>query len=374
MLQITMPTSFEPRLLDGLEELNARHAAQGVRVTELYGSLPRSVIGVGRPARSLPTVERAGVEAHARDLQARGFHLTWLWNGSCSGNRELDPTQRARLLDEVAWVRDLGTRSAVVASPYMMDLLRRHAPELRIHVSSVAAVKSTKEVAHYVRQGVARLILDPDTIRELRFLRAVRARWPELELEALVNHPCLLHCPYETYCYNSVSHGSADDGAPYEAWALLRCNLDKLRDPAELVRGSWVRPQDTHHLEAAGVDVLKIAGRGRSTDWLLATAGAYLSRRFDGNLMDLVWSAQWAAVQRTVNRPDLPPLEVDVPAAAFDGFMERFARGRPPCREGCGSCQICPDAARAIRIEGPREAHVQAIEAALDRLTAAPPA
>ncbi len=380
MLEITMPTSFDPRLLDGLEALNARYADRGVRVTELFGSLDRSVVGSGRPSRSLTPVDRPAFEAHARDLVGRGFHLTYLYNGSCSGNREHSGRERARLLDELDWVRGLGTRSVVVASPYLVDLLRRRAPELRVHLSSVAFAKSTKEVEHHVRQGITRLILDPDSVRDLGFTERVRAAWPELEVEALVNHPCLMNCPYETYCYNTVSHGSSDaggdggDGAPFAHYALLRCNLDKLRDPAELVRGSWVRPQDTHHLERAGVTVLKLAGRGRTTDWLLRTAEAYLAREFSGNLMDLIWEAQWAAVRRMIERPDLAALPVDVPAAAFDGFMDTFAKVRPTCREGCGTCRICPGfARRGVTIEpGLRAAYAEAIEATLERLTSDP--
>lgn len=369
-----MPTSFDPRLLDGLEALNARHADRGVRVTELFGSLDRSVVGSGRPSRSLTPIDRPAFEVHARDLIGRGFGLTYLYNGSCTGNREFSPVERARLLDELDWVRGLGTRAVVVASPYLVDLIRRRAPELRVHLSSVAFAKSSKEVAHHVRQGITRLVLDPDTVRDLGFIERARASWPQLELEALVNHPCIMNCPYETACYNAVSHGSSDDQAPYASYTLLRCNQDKLRDPAEFVRGSWVRPQDTHHLERAGVTVLKLAGRGRSTAWLLRAAGAYLSREFTGDLMDLIWEAQWAAVRRTIGHEDLAPLPVAAPAAAFDGLMDTFARVRPTCREGCGTCRICPGfARRGVTIDPElRAAYAQAIEATLERLTADP--
>jgi collagenase-like PrtC family protease/chorismate mutase len=381
MIEITMPTSFEPALLDGLTQLNERHAAGGLRVTELFGSLPRSAMGVGRPTRSLPDVDRDSVAAHVADLRRRGFSFSYLFNGSCSANREFRGAERRRLLEEMAWVESLGTRSVVVASPYLIQLFRTHFPALRVNVSSVAFARSLKEVAHLVRQGVARLVLDPDTIRDFGFVRAVRERFPALEVEALANHPCLLHCPFETYCYNSVAHASADDGAgagaAYECYSLLRCNLEKLRDPVEFVRGSWLRPQDVHHFEQAGVHVLKLAGRGRSTEWLLRAAGAYLSRSFDGNLMDLVWEAQWAAVLRSVpGAADLPPLELRVDAAAFDGFLDLFARGRTACRDGCDGCGICPSfARRGVRWnEEARVALVQALEAAVAGLLAPPAA
>ncbi len=374
MLRITMPTSFDPLLLDGLEELNDRYAGNRIRVTELFGSLPRTVLGVGRPARSLPNTGRREFAAHAQDIRERGFHLNYVFNGSCSANREYSDRDRGLLLDEMEWVRDLGVRSVVVASPYVADLFRHRLPEIRVHVSCVAFTRSLKEVAHHVRQGARRLVLDPDTVRDFHFIRAVRRGFPELEIEALANHPCLLHCPYETYCYNSVAHASAHDGGGYECFSLLRCNLDKLRDPAEFVRGSWFRPQDAHLFEDAGVDVLKLAGRGRPTGWLLQVAEAYLSRDYQGDMMELIWGAQWAAVQRSLRHPDLPALRVRAPAHRFDGLLEHFASERTPCREGCGKCQICPSfAAEGIEIDAPtKDRYVAAIDATLGRLLADP--
>lgn len=375
MIDITMPTSFEPQFLDGITRLNAEHAAGGIQVAELYGSLPRSEMGVGRPARSLPPVDRAAVERHVADLRQRGLHFSYLFNGSCSANREFRRGERARLLEEMEWVASLGTRAVVVASPYLIDLFRTRFPEIRIHASSVCFTRSLKEVAHHVRQGVARLILDPDTIRDFAFLRAVRRRFPDLEIEALANHPCLLHCPFETYCYNSVAHASSKETGAYEAFSLLRCNLEKLRDPVEFVRGSWMRPQDVHHYENAGVQVLKLAGRGRPTAWLLRTARAYLSRRFDGNLMELVWEAQWAAVRRSLpGAENLAPLGLEVDAAAFDGFVQLFAEERTPCRDGCEGCGICPSFARrgVTWDEAARKTHVAALESAIEDLLSAP--
>ena len=98
MIEITMPTSFEAGFLDELVRLNDTYSDGGIRVTELYGSLPRSAMGVGRPSRSLPGVDRDTIERHVADLQARGLHFSYLFNGSCSANREFCREDRARLL------------------------------------------------------------------------------------------------------------------------------------------------------------------------------------------------------------------------------------------------------------------------------------
>ncbi|RKY18139.1 MAG: hypothetical protein DRQ55_14115 [Planctomycetota bacterium] len=371
MTQIAMPTPFSEAFLDALVELNARYAHNDLQVRELYGSMPLTFTGTGRPQRSLPDVDEASYARHVSDAVGRGFQFTTLFNTSCTANREFDPAGRQRMLDELLRARDLGSHAIVVASPYLIDLCAKHVPELRIHVSSVAFCKSTKEAAHYRDRGAHRLILDPDTIRDFRFLKRLQRELPELELEALCNHPCLLNCPYETYCYNSVSHGSAaTEDAIFQGFSLLRCNHDKLSRVVEFVKGSWCRPQDVHHYEQAGVTTLKLAGRGRSSEWLLSVAEAYLSRDYHGDLMALIWEAQWKAVWRTAGRDDPPPFPIRVDADAFDGFLEFFVNKRPDCQRGCGSCRHCDSYAEsAIAVDEPAIAHTaQAMEDATQRL------
>jgi len=356
MIKIVMPTSFDRELPERLHEANQRHADRQIQVAELFGSLPRTPTGSGRPERSLPRIDRAGFERHVGEIRELGFGFTCLFNTSCTANREFDGQVRNQFIDELLWVRDIGATALVLASPYLIDLARRHVPDLRVHVSSIAFAKSTKEAAHYLRRGARRLILDPDTVRDFRFIRKLRRECPELELEVLCNHPCLLNCPYETYCYNSVSHAStASDTTPYEGFSLLNCNRDKLGAVVEFVKGSWFRPQDVHHYEEAGVAAIKIAGRGRSTDWLVRCAEAYLSRHYEGDMMDLVWEAQLTAVWKSTGVSGAPPRPVRVEASAFDGFIEFFARNTPDCGKGCGACRFCDGYAERALAVNPTE-------------------
>ena len=371
MTRIVMPTSFEKELLERLVQANRRFAGNGIQVTDLFGSLPASPTGSGRPRRSLPAVERDAFERHVSDVREAGFGFTCLFNTSCTANREFDPAVRRIFIDELLRARDIGCTAIVVASPYLIDLAARHVPELRVHVSCVAFAKSTNEARHYQRRGAKRLILDPDTIRDFSFIRRLRRECPDLELEVLCNHPCLLHCPYETYCYNSVSHASTcGEGAPYEGFSLLACNRDKLTNLVEFVKGSWFRPQDTRVYEEAGVTAIKIAGRGRSTDWLTRCAEAYLSRQFDGDMMELIWEAQLAAVSRATGNGSAHSRPVKVAAAAFDGFLDHFVNHSPDCARGCGSCRHCElFAERALAVDRAEVSRgLEKIEQALDRL------
>jgi hypothetical protein len=58
--------------------------------------------------------------------------------------------------------------------------------------------------------------------------------------------------------------------------------------PELFLASRWIRPEDLHLYEALGVEEFKIIDRSRSTAWLLRATKAYASRRYDGNLLDIL--------------------------------------------------------------------------------------
>jgi collagenase-like PrtC family protease len=69
---------------------------------------------------------------------------------------------------------------------------------------------------------------------------------------------------------------------------MLFCLDYRLREPVNYVRANWIRPEDTHYYEAMGIDNFKIVERNTPTPELLRRVHAYSTRRYDGNLLDLV--------------------------------------------------------------------------------------
>ena len=69
---------------------------------------------------------------------------------------------------------------------------------------------------------------------------------------------------------------------------MLFCVDYRLREPVNLVRANWIRPEDLHHYESMGYTSFKIVERNTPTPELLRRVHAYANRRYDGNLLDLV--------------------------------------------------------------------------------------
>ena len=52
--------------------------------------------------------------------------------------------------------------------------------------------------------------------------------------------------------------------------------------------GSFVRPEDISVYEDMGIEYLKLAGRELSLNWVIKATNAYIARREEGNLLELL--------------------------------------------------------------------------------------
>lgn len=153
----------------------------------------------------------------------------------------------------------------------------------------------------------------------------------------------------------------------------MQCNERKITTPVELIKSCFVRPEDLHYYDPF-VDIYKLSGRHQNTAWITRTATAYASRRYPGNLVDILDTVimntnhieqlhlefigktdpeilsvkpflAWAGINYKVS--DM----VAIDSTKLDGFIEHFVReGCNPRRwcEECGYCQ--PWAEKAVTI------------------------
>jgi collagenase-like PrtC family protease len=146
-----------------------------------------------------------------------------------------------------------------------------------------------------------------------------------------------------------------------------------LKNPYELLRSGWIRPEDQSYYEEAGVDVIKITERYDSTETLITKARAYLTQNYSGNFFDLLSlhprrSGKISAVKtkRYLNKAgllqqakihklleELPELYLD--NRQLDGFLSYFLE--KDCEDLlCSECGHCAKFAAKIFATGLPEA------------------
>ncbi len=201
------------------------------------------------------------------------------------------------------YLDELGVDAVIVADVGTLSLARRHAPHVKIHISTQASVVNHVTAAAWHDLGAARVILAREL--SLEEIAAIRGKTPRsLELEVFVHGAmcvsysgrCLLSnymtgrdanrgacaqpCRYKYALVEEKRPGQyfpigEDEGGAYIMNARDLCMIDHI--PALL---------------AAGVDSLKIEGRAKSAYYAAVVTGAYrqaVDAALAGTPLDPVW-------------------------------------------------------------------------------------
>ena len=248
-MPLSIPTNWDDALLPGL---------MGLPVADLYGKLDDDPIGGGRPRYILRPVSRRRAATHIRQVRDAGWGFTYLLNAPCTGNREFGAHWRRRLLDHVRWAMDAGTTAVTVSVPLLAEAIKAAFPALWVKVSVIAHVASPDRARAWEALGVDEIAVDFNANRDLVGLERLRAS-TRCALSLLVNDLCLQDCPFRLYHYNLVGHASQGQGAgSLVDYCFLRCHDIKLRDPLQLLRSPWIRPEDLGRYEALGYTRFKL--------------------------------------------------------------------------------------------------------------------
>ncbi len=344
-------------------------------VESVFGKMPNDLVGGGRSSFLLADMDFEALrgligQAHAHDMQ-----FIYLLNSPCLSNLEITRDFNNRLFAFIGSLVEAGVDAFVVAMPYMLEMIKRHFPQIKVSISTFALIDSVRKARYWEGLGADRLILQQDLNRNFILLRKIRTA-VSCELELFANNMCLFQCPIPQFhaAYKAHSSSSKDlTGGFCLDYCAFNCALRRLEDPAAFIRGRFIRPEDVHLYENLGIDVFKLADRVKDTAWLVNTVAAYAARRYDGNLTDLIpypylqgdRDVILSRPEEWLLRPDHVNLEVltelrnigasqtmvTIDNRRLDGFCEHFQQQDcldKVCGQDCGYCAAIAEQAVAF--------------------------
>ena len=301
-MQFSIATNWDSELLERLV---------GTSVTSLYGQIWSDPLGGGRMALFLPKVDRKRAESFVAKAHEKGFSFNYLMNASCFDNWEFMREGYSKIMGHLEWITSTGADIVTISLPFLLQLVKREFPHLKVAVSSFARVANVNLARYWEDLGADKIILPEIMGRDFEGLRLVR-EGVRCELELIANHSCLFYCPLDLHHRNMVSHASQEGhgcGGFAADYCKLSCQRMKLIKPAELIRARWIRPEDVGVYEEMGIDCLKLVERFRGTESLMNILNAYERRSYPGNLGDLLTLPQEGAYMspnmHMLQRPDL---------------------------------------------------------------------
>ena len=363
-MKLSVAANWDIELLDGLAHIP--------EVTSVYAKLPYDLVGGGRAGSVLPSVDIVAAAAYIREAHKRGLSFSYLLNAPCLGNLEQTQDGKERLLAFVGQLVEIGVDNVSISNLALVALVRSNYPELSIRGSVLSWPTNLPRLKYQESLGVDPLILPYSEFnRDFQALERIGSNL-SCDVVLFANIACIYHCHYLAEHACSVGHASQEsqDGKkthfmldPY----LWQCTRRRLMQPELFLSSRWIRPEDLHMYEALGFEEFKIIDRSRSTAWLLRATKAYASRRYDGNLLDIISiemlgdpngfhtsideqsrkslslldrKERHLQIRMFSLRQRLLALNVNIDNAVLSGFLEGFGKIR--CEETfCDDCRYC---------------------------------
>jgi len=281
------------------------------------------------------------------------------------GQREL-----RRLLE---WLSKAGVDSVTVANPYLLMWIKKNYPGISVSVSAMANVDSLNRAKFWESLGVDKITFPgPFVNRNLNLIRLMRKSL-KCKMQLIANNGCQKQCPNFINHALMSCHGSQNRHKGYIFdYYVAMCRMNRLQDPVNFIFSDWIRPEDVTFYERLGIDSIKIVDRRLPTHLILKILGAYLSRSYTGNLMDLLanfYGVSFNAHKGWITKlfyllPSFPvnpikllryskvlsKLDVFIDNKSLDGFLENIPE---KCDlMSCDDCRYCMGvAAKAVKID-----------------------
>lgn len=334
-LAFSLPYNGDIATLGAQLAMNGRN---GNRVREMYLGVPQEIAGSGR-AGSEGRLSIDDFVATVDRIHAAGVGVDMTMNATCGGSEWYGEEHVARLVGFVRTMHEEHDVEAVtLANPFHIERVRAACPDIEISASVLAEIDCMSRAQAFADAGATTFTPATSINRDVKQLAAIR-RATGLEVKLMVNEGCLYKCPFRLFHMNLISHRSKEGEAEGQDFSFA-CGDRIARDPAEIFRSNWVRPEELALFAKAGAaSYFKIVGRDMLASKVLRSCGAYLDESYDGNLLDLMCSSVgFYNVEKSAF--------VDNKALGSSGYFKRLST----CNRKCHDCTYCSElAAKYLR-------------------------
>lgn len=335
MRYFSMPADFKMETIDAYEKLN--HEYDKSRIVETYGNITvGEFFESGRSVNMLPRVGLHRFREYVQYSLEKGIGFNYTLNAAHMNNKEFTRRGLLEILNFLDKLNQIGVRAVTITLPSLTMLVKRLDYDFEIVTSTICTIADANKARAYEKMGVDRIVVDESVNRKFGNLRRICAA-VETSVETIINAVCHKNCAFRTFHYNQIASDSIEVVNDASAnFYSHQCVLQRFDKVSNLLRLSWIRPEDLKHYEQCGVTYFKVQGRHTALHGdPVRAAEAYFKESFDGNLMELL------DLFAPTNQ-----FKVYIDNKKLDGFLEAYIRNENFCRNDCTNCNYCEIFAR----------------------------
>ncbi|MCP4146604.1 MAG: hypothetical protein GY757_02540 [bacterium] len=330
MKYFSVPADFKKETIDRYDKLNRQYP--GSKIIETYGNITvGNYFESGRPANVLPRADLADLEEYIRYSKSKHIDYNYTINATHLENREFSRKGILEIMTFLGKLNRAGVRSLTIALPTLIDLVKASPYEFKIKASTLCSIDNASKARAFKKMGMERIVADESINREFGTLKRVREEFGE-KVEIIVNAICHKNCTYRWYHYNQMSSDSVKvDNKVSLDYYPMKCLKQRYQEISDILKLTWVRPEDIKYYTATGISYFKLQGRQAviKGDPVRAVE-AYMKETYEGDLFEL--------------------LDMFDPTSSFrvftdnkklDGYIKPFYEKAGFCRHECTKCNYC---------------------------------
>ena len=281
-----------------------------------------------------------------RFCRSKGVLLDLLADATCYGDNAFKFAQRDDYLGHMKEMADAGVTPEIVTSvsPYIAAITKKYSGDIERRASVNAKLFSTLAM-EYISSKFDSMCIGRDVQRDLPTMKAFAA-WAGKNGKRLcmvANSACLRFCPWQRFHETLCSHHFAHALAEMERVAMpstLCSGVIADKNYEEILRGSWIRPEDLRRYEPY-VSVVNLSTLEAPRPDLILRA--YTSGSFDGDLL-LLLDRDYSSM--------IAPMMFDNKA-----FPPEWSEGKIAglCAADCTHCGKCADTLKRVLKPAPAQ-------------------
>jgi collagenase-like PrtC family protease len=337
MNNFSLPADFNTRTIDKYHVLN--NAYPGSRVCETYGNITlNNLFGSGRSADMLPRLDLSQLAQYIKYSKERDIDFNYTINASHLENIEFTQKGILEFMQFLGKLYEAGVRSLTIALPSLMEIVQASKYDFDIKASVICQITNANKAAVYNNMYLKRIVVDEALNRDFAELKRINNAFNG-DIEVIINSICSKDCSQRMFHYNQISTDSisvrSDASAKYYPH---RCLLRRYEDIGNMLRLTWIRPEDIKYYSEMGIRYFKFQGRHTVVKGDPARAvEAYFAGSHDGDLLELLDLFNPTTTFR-----------VHIDNKKLDDFIHPFVKQEGFCTSDCDNCRYCSNYAEKV--------------------------
>jgi collagenase-like PrtC family protease len=330
MKYYSVPADFKKETIAQLAALNQLYPDS--KVMETYGQISKgTAYEAGRILKDIPPVDLEHLADYIAYSKSHNIGFNYTMNGPCMGNKEFTPEGVSDIKKFLGALYEAGVRSITVALPSLFPIIQSTGLDFEIKASTLCQITNTNKALSFKKAGANRIVLEESINREFETLRRIVREFGS-NVEVIINTLCYKDCTYRMFHYNQMGHDSvAREKESIKTYYNHLCMLKRWEKVSNILKLSWIRPEDIKLYAEIGIGFFKIQGRHTVFQGdPVRVVKCYMDESYDGNLIELL---------ELFNPPNSFSIYLD--NRKLDGYLEPFYHNPDFCKRDCNHCGYC---------------------------------